>query len=246
MRVCVCVCVCGKKQCHSGRREHNRRSAMSNLDQQIGCVNKLEKGLECNTLPRSLFPHLLWLTPVVLGWLKVKVALESRTSPKQITCSWPPAPSVESKDPCWPMLRSLTRSFRTAESTRKKMLAVQSWFAVFLSPWLTWCKLPWLRRAGCAALELALVHACVMAVIRERDTVPHWCRPVGILLWPGMAQPGGLALTFLICIGLNVWDNVCRKSTQTDDEWMSQREGREWCFFLFQTSAMSKTSRGIR
>lgn len=50
---------------------------------------------------------------------------------------------------------------------------VQSWCAVVLTPRLTWCEVPRLSRAGGAALELAPVHACVMAVIRERDTVPH-------------------------------------------------------------------------
>lgn len=55
-----------------------------------------------------------------------------------------------------------------------------------------------------------------------------------IFLWPGMAQPGGLALTFFICIGLNVWGKAHGKSTWTEGEWMRRREGREWCFSLFK------------
>lgn len=51
-----------------------------------------------------------------------------------------------------------------------------------------------------------------------------------IFLWPGMAQPGGLALTFFICIGLNVWGKAHGKSTWTDGEWMRRREGENDAF----------------
>lgn len=52
-----------------------------------------------------------------------------------------------------------------------------------------------------------------------------------IFLWPGMEQPGGLPLTFFMCIKWYVWDNVHGRRRETADTWTRRKNGgRELCF----------------